>query len=337
MSQPVPAEIPSPPAARRLPAALWILLAIAALVAALFAWKTWAPRLGEGGDSVDLGPEALDARLLEVESAISDLRRSQESMNQKLVDTRARTGLLRDEVLAVTQRSSLLEESVRELSDSRRGGAAALRLDEVELLLTLAQQRLSLAGDLAGAIRATALAQGLLATQRDPGLIDLQQTAAQELAALRSLPADPAASAAAQLDALEAELPKLATAGAAEPAPAATGSGLQRLVDSLVQVRRTGEQDLLSPADRSAGEAALALEIALARSALANHDEAGFRKAVVRVDGWLQRLFRDGPVLRERRQQLAKLRELPLKLSTPVAGSTLQQLQDYKRGRQAAP
>ena len=118
---------------------------------------------------------------------------------------------------------------------------------------------------------------------------------------------------------------------------AATGSGLQRLLNSLVQVRRSGEQDLLSLADRGVGEAALALELALTRTALARADEAAFRRSLARLDGWLQRLFADGPLLRERRQRLGKLRELALNYPLPSAGSTLRQLQELQRSRQAKP
>ena len=60
MSQPVPD--PSPPfPPRRLPAALWVLLAIAALIAALLGWRTWNSKVAVGDDVVDLRPEALDA------------------------------------------------------------------------------------------------------------------------------------------------------------------------------------------------------------------------------------------------------------------------------------
>lgn len=340
MSQSVSDAAP-PPRARRLPAALWFLLAIALVLACLLAWKAWSGRHPADDAAVDLRPEALDARLLQVEASITSLRRSQEALNQKLTDTRARTGLLRDEVLAITQRSSLLEDSVRELSNTRRDGVPALRLDEVELLLSLAQQRLALAGDLPGAVRATELAEGVLSSQRDPTLLDLRQTLAQELSALRAMPENPAATAAGELDALEAVLPKLglgATATVGTGVAADTGgSGLQRLLDSLVQVRASGEQDLLSPADRNAGEAALALEIALARTALSRSDETAFRHSLARIDAWLQRLYPDGPLLRERRQRLAKLRTLALSYKLPIAGSTLQQLQDLQRSRRARP
>jgi uroporphyrin-3 C-methyltransferase len=240
-------------------------------------------------------------------------------------------------VLAGTQRLSLLEDSVREASSSQRDGVAALRLDEIELLLTLAQQRLQLAGDLPGAVRATELAEGVLSSQHDPALLNLRQTLAQELTALRAMPKNPAAIAAGELDALEAVLPLAmgARRRAALNRPPPSGSGLQRLL--IAGVRSTGARDLLSPADQQAGGAALAQELALARSALASADEHAFRNSVARIDGWLLRLYPDGPLLRERRQHLKTLRALPLSYELPIAGSTLQQLQDLRRSRQGRP
>ena len=143
MSDPQPVLSP-PPAARRLPGALWLMLAIAILLAGILAWQAWAGRATRPDAGPDLSADALDERLLQAEAAIVTLRRAQEGANQRITDTRARTGLLRDEVLGVTQRSSLLEDSVRELSGQQRNGIASLRLDEVELLLALAQPRLQI-------------------------------------------------------------------------------------------------------------------------------------------------------------------------------------------------
>ena len=331
-----------PVARRRLPGALWVLLAIAALLAGLFGWKTWMqqqpPRRGAAAAAtadVDLSAEALDARLLAVEAAQESARRTQSAQEQRLVDTRARTGLLRDEVLALTQRASLLEDSVREAAQGSQDGVAALRMDEVELLLVIAQQRLQLSGDLAGAIRASELADGVLSTQRDPELVDLRQTLGLELQALRALPASPRATASTELDALEAMLPRL-RGGDALGVGRAEGDGqgsLQRLLASLVQVRHTGGQDLLSPADRGAAETALALDIGLARSAIASGDQAAFRRALLRIDGWLTRLYAEGPLLRQRRAQLSKLGKLELGYNLSIAGATLRQLQDLRKSR----
>ena len=90
-------------------------------------------------------------------------------------------------------------------------------------------------------------------------------------------------------------------------------------------------------ADRNAGEAALALEIALARTALDRGDEAAFRAGLVRIDSWLRRLYADGPLLRDRRARLKKLGALPLAPDLPMAGSTLAQLRTLQRSQRTAP
>ena len=338
MSDPQPV-LPPPPTARRLPGALWLMLAIAILLTGMLAWQAWSGRAPRPDAGPDLSADALDERLLQAEAAIVTLRHAQEGANQRIADTRARTGLLRDEVLGVTQRSSLLEDSVRELSGQQRNGIASLRLDEVELLLALAQQRLQLSGDLAGAIRATELADSVLSMQHDASLLDLRQTLAQELAALRALPPNPGARAAGELDALEAMLPKFASASGRAPAGAGPDAvhGWRKLLDAFVQVRPSGSQDLLSPADRDAGEAALSLEVALARTALVRQDQATFRASIGRIDGWLQRLYPPSALLSQRRARLRALRTLSLGYDLPIAGSSLDQLRRILRQRQATP
>jgi uroporphyrin-3 C-methyltransferase len=332
-----PAPAPTP-LRRRLPAGVWGLLLIALAVLGALAWRQYGRGLGGEEANVDLSPEALDARLLQAEAQLSKLQRGQASVQQGLSDNRSRTNLLRDEMLGITQRSALLEDSVQELASERREGAEALRLDEADLLLTLAAQRLRLAGDVPGAIRATELADSVLATLRDPALLNLRQSLAQELAALRALPKDPKAVAAGELDALEALLPRLAAAGPAKPAGIAQpvgASGFERLLNALVQVRPSGEQDLVTPADRSTGEAGLALEIALARTALERRDGAALQASLARIDSWLRRLYADSPLLRERRERLKKLATQPLAMDLPVAGASLEQLHLLQRSRQA--
>ena len=325
-------------ASRRGPGTLaWLLmLLVVAALAAGGAW--WWNQRGTPADTgPDLSPEALDARLLEAEQAIASLRRNQQGIEQRLGDTQARTSLLREEVLGVGQRAAILEDSLRELSTQAAEGAEALRLDEVELLLGLAQARLAIEGDTEGAIRATVLAQQALAPLTDPQFISLRQTIGQELAALRALPADPRSEAAGELDALEATLPRLASrAPGAPPAAGESGSGWQRLLDAIVQVRPSSSQDLISPADRATGEATLALELALARTALERRDDQAFQASLVRIDQWLQRLYADDALLRERRERLAALSGRPLAPALPDQGAALQQLRDLRRGR-AAP
>ena len=332
-------QSPDPPAPRRAFGVLGWLLALSVLAAGSYgAWRAWhlfAPVAEEGPD---LSPEALDARLLEAEQVIITLRRTHQNLDQRLTDTTARTGLLREEVLGVGQRAAILEDSLRELSAQSGQGREALRLDEAELLLSLAQSRMSIGGNLSGAIHATALAREVLEPMTDPQFISLRQTVAQELAALRALPADPRIVAAAELNALEALLPRLASRAPGAPsAPDGNRPGWQRVVDAVVQVRPSSSQDLISPSDRSTGEAALGLDLALARTALDRRDETAFRASLARVDLWLQRLYADDATLRERRERLAALGARALLPDLPMQGASLQQLRDLRQSRDPGP
>ena len=69
MSDPQP-DLPPPPP-RRLPGALWFLLALALLVAGLVTWRAWDQREGGPSEGADLSNEGLDARLLQAEAGIS--------------------------------------------------------------------------------------------------------------------------------------------------------------------------------------------------------------------------------------------------------------------------
>lgn len=328
----------SPPTPRRI-GALGGLFLLAVLVAGGYgAWRGWQalqPALAEGPD---LSPEALDARLLQAEQSLVSLRRTHQGLDQRLTDTTARTGLLRDEVLGVGQRAAILEDNLRDLSAQANEGREGLRLDEVELLLSLAQARLAVAGDLEGAVRATALARDSLERLGGPQYVSLRQTLGQELAALRALPGDPRTGAAAELDALDAALPSLASRAPGAPSRlAGGGSRWQRLLDTVVQVRPSSAQDLIAPADRASGEAALQLELALARSALDRQDQAGFRAGLGRIDAWLQRLYASDAALARQRERLATLAVLTLSPELPLQGASLRQLRDLRQGRSPGP
>lgn len=324
----------SPAPRRRFGALGWLLVLGVVAAAAIGGWRLWQAGREAMQAGPDLSPEALEARLFDAEQALTTLRRTQQGMDQRVADAQARAGLLREEVLGVGQRAAILEDSLRELSAQASEGRDALRLDEVELLLSLAQARLQVAGDLPGAIRATALAHEALAPLTSPAWINLRQTVAEELAALQALPADPRSRAAGELDALQAALPSLASrAPGAEVPVDPSAPRWRQLLDGLVQVRPSSGQDLIAPADRTAGEAALGLELALARTALERRDETAFRNGLTRIDQWLVRLYAEDAALRTERERLATLSRLGLVPTLPVQGSGLQQLRELRRGR----
>lgn len=321
MSDPV--DRPVPP--RRSGSALaWLLVLVLLLLAAGFGWQRWQNQHTERAQAASAERQRADA----LEQRLDALRNDQRAQVARLQQAEATNRLLRDEVLGLGQRAALVEDTVHKLSDPARSGAQALRLDEVELLLAQGQQRLLLAGDLDGARSAYALAAQLLDGIADPAWLNLRQALTQERAALDALGGDPRAVVAGRLDAFAATLPALP-----QQAPVATGAAApwwDRAFAKLVDVRPSADAVAVEPADRAAGLAALRLEFTLAHAAVERRDDAGYRAALTRADGWIQRLW---PASRERdaqRRKLQALRELPLTVALPTLGSTLEQLRKQR-------
>ena len=204
--------------------------------------------------------------------------------------------------------------------------------------MILADARIRVDGDLQGALRAMRLANEVASDMRDPQIINMRQSLLQEMQALSST-TDRSPIAAGELDALEAALPQLSARlpGQTDTSSKPNRNGFQRLLDAMVQVRSADEQSLLGANDRSAAEAALSLEITLARSALNKRDNTNFQASVRRIDSWLKRLYADGPVLRERREKLASLSSQDIRLNVPTAGSSLQLLRSMSIAKVQTP
>src|SRR3546814_2413747 len=74
-----------------------------------------------------------------LEQRIDALQHEQRAQAKRLQQADTTNRVLRDELLGIGQRAALLEDSVSQLADPERNGAQALRLDELELVLGLAQ------------------------------------------------------------------------------------------------------------------------------------------------------------------------------------------------------
>ena len=264
-------------------------------------------------------------RVQALEARLDRLRDDVRGHSQRLQQADATNRVLRDELLGMGQRATLLESNVAKLADANRHGAQALRLDEAELLLTLGQQRLQLAADLDGARHAYALAAGVLNGIDSPGALNLRQALAQERAALEALNADPRRVALQRLDALAAKLPDPAALPRA-PAPAANAPWWDRVLARLVSVRRNDAPVAIASEDREAGDIALQLELALARTAIERRDAVAMRAALTRADAWVLRLWPASPQRKTALDELRALRAAPLALDIPTLGSTLEQL-----------
>ena len=323
MSTPTP-QPPVAPARRSRAGALllWLLLAMVLAAAAGVGWWQWQAHDRQRQSLAEQQRAALDAR-------VESLRQLQRTQAQRLQQAEATNRVLRDELLGLGQRAALLEDSVSKLADPDRHGAQALRLDEIELLLGIGQQRLRLDDDIDGARRALALAAPLLDGLDDPAYLNLRQALAQEQAALQALGPDPRIQANALLeriaDGIDAGTP-------IRPAPSLHAPWYQRLLGRFVHRQPTASAGLQQRPDRDAALAALQVEFSLARAAVERRDTAGFHNALTRIDGWLQRLLAGSPDLAQKRQLLTELKALPLRMESPFAGTTLQQLRAL-RGR----
>ncbi|MFC3551889.1 uroporphyrinogen-III C-methyltransferase [Lysobacter cavernae] len=319
--------MPSSPVVHRPRGWWWWLLALLIAGAGGYGWTQWQAREARERAAASDAGQRLDA----LDGRIDAIRRDQRAQLQRLQQADATNRVLRDELLGIGQRAALIEDTVAKLADPDRHGAQALRLDETELLLTLAQQRLLIAGDLDGARRAYALAGHVLDGVDDPAYLSLRQTLQQERTALDALGAEPRVQAMLQLDAFAQATH---TAPAALPSDAeARAPWWRRAFASLIDVRPSDRTLAVQPADRAAAQAALQLEISLARAAAERRDESGYRAALARVDGWLTRLWPPSPGLDQRRAQLKVIAAQPLSLSLPTLGSTLQQLRQLRAAR----
>jgi uroporphyrin-3 C-methyltransferase len=284
-------------------------------------WQQWRARERAAESDTHQQIAALSERL-------NAMRSEQRSHSRRLQQADSLNRVLRDELDGITQRASLLEDSVNRLADPDRHGAQALRLDEAEMLLVLGGERLQIAGDLDGARRAYALAAGVLDGIDDPAYLSLRQTLLQERTALDALGADPRVKAIAQLDAYAQTV--TAPVGRREAARNPRAPWWRRAFGTLLHVQPTDRAVAVQAADRTAALAGLQLEVSLARAAAERRDQAGYREALRRADAWLQRLAPDPDALAQQRAKLQALAAMPLSLSVPTLGSTLQQLRQLR-------
>ncbi|MBB1087275.1 uroporphyrinogen-III C-methyltransferase [Lysobacter sp. SG-8] len=319
------AERPTPSPRRR--GGGWILALVVLVVlgaAGAYAWHAWQD-LEARGASEHAAVVAADRRIDALNQRLDALQDNQRAQAQRLKQADNTNRVMRDELLGIGQRATLLEDSIAQWSDPARSHAQALRLEEVELLLLLGEQRLRATGDVDGARRNYALAAQALDTLGDPSLVNLRQALMQEQQAIEALGEDPRDAALAGIAQFAAALDTApATADPRRDVPG--GPWWKRAFSNVFDIQPRDRVVATLPAERADARAALQLELSLARAAAERRDAVAYRTALARASEGLKRLWPASAELDARQQALETLAAQPVSLEVPALGSTLQQL-----------
>lgn len=312
----------------------WVFVLILLALLAGSGWWLWehvqelrarAAVAAEQSDLID----ALRQQVNELDSRIAQNHQSQRNLASRMDDVAGTNRVLRNEMLGVAERAAALEEAVNRLADSRESSATNLRLDETEYLLRIGQERIELFGDAAGAARAFALADDVLAGLDDPGFAGLRQTVAEELTLLRSAPVAPRQRVLARLDTLLSGIDRLPV----RPTDSSVQEGgdastLRSIVSRLVTVQRVDQGGAtLSPARIAAQRAALDLDLGVARAAAERGDQAAFQAALQRAAAQLERAFDpEATEVRKAVEQFETLARESLEARMPELGASQREL-----------
>lgn len=315
-----------------------LLMALVCVLLALLAWRVWLAQ--QHADAANTATQALSARVVVVEDALTSLQQEHAGLRQRLQDADAVNRALREQLLGLDARTRTLEDAVASLSEQHFAAADALRLDEVEMLLRMAQERYALFHDAAGALQATTLAGQVLAAVSDPAYAELAQTIEVQRQAL--LAARPPARAVdlATLGRLRAQVPLLPMRrddGASSAPPQGVLARIGAALSGLVRIQRSAHAPLAAVSAGLARELLL-LDLAQAQSALLAWDNDGYHAALLDARTLLALRFDPGASeVRAAAADLARLLAQPQPVAAPDLDTALAQLRSLRATHMLKP
>ncbi len=330
----MPPERPAAPAAvRTRTGALATLLALLALILAAFAtWRVVQLERGQG-DAAGALREDINRRLADAERSADQRKRDLEAMRSRLADSDSVNKSVREELLALDERSRHLEDAVANLAEQRLTGRDALALNEAEFLLQLAGERLALFHDAQAALAAYQLADSALAAAEDPVFAGVRQTISAERQALEAArPLDTNAT----LGALERVRANLATLPP-KKSPTAAVAPPSRLEALLQQFVRIGNDDTPNRRDIELTRSLAAIDLRAAQAALLARDPAAYTAAIARARTSLANAFDgDAAAVKEALAELDRIGAAPLAPALPELGTALRELRNLRATRALA-
>ena len=347
-------ELPAPAAAgtASTPPRSWLplialLLAVAALLGGLFVWYDLGTRLG----TVAAGQAALDQRLASAREA-SEARGA--ALERQLAEQAAG---LEQQAAALERQRELAEETYAALRAEVGQDRNRWVVAEIEYLMRSAAHRLALAGDVGAAIAALEVADRRLHDLGDPVWLGVRAQVADEIAALRAVPAVDVEGLALALRSLAKRtetLPVLGTryrpgdarGGGADPTRDDTrGASWRealavawREVKGLVEVRRndTPVEPILAPELEYFLYQNMRLQLDAARLALLRGEPALYRESLRSARDWAIAYFdREHAATQALVTELDRLLAVDIAPALPEVGGALRALRAVPAYREA--
>lgn len=333
---------PEPPLSRPASRGLFVALAVVLLVALVAAW------IALRNAQRDVRTEVAK-RLADAEAAVAQARTQDSEMRNELRETRAKLALLEARLEESQTQQASLEALYRELAPSRDEVA----LNEVEQVLLLASQQLSIAGNVQSALAALQLADAKLSRVDRPQLVPLRRSLARDIDRLKAVPYVDVAGMSLKLDQALAAIDTLPLArderlpAEAPPTPPADEPAWRRTlreawdeIRSLVriEVADRAAAPLVPPPQQYFLRENLRLRLVAARVALVSNDVRGFQTDVTAANAWIRKYFdtRAKPV-QAVTATLTQLAATPMPADVPDITATLTALRTVKATRDRTP
>jgi uncharacterized protein HemX len=322
-----------------------VAIAVVALLAAAYAHL----RFGQVTDKID-----------RLRTQVGELKGNQDRLGTQVATLAARIdssqAAIRNDLRGLRELPAQVGElgqSVEELRTRTEAPQRAWVRAEAMYLLELGERRLKLENDLRTAIVAMETADARLATLDDPAVAGVRHLLAEEIAALRAVPAPDLNDVLARIDAVEAAIPDLPVLGVpvtrgqrptpGDPTDGAVERGLDRLrvaLRDLVSFRRIdpATSRLVTQEEESLRRQHLDLLLFSARVAALEPDGRAYQQALQAAVAWLEQYFdTSAPRTAEVQAELAALGAISIAPPLPPVGAAARQLHRVMRGNAATP
>jgi uroporphyrin-3 C-methyltransferase len=320
---------------------LWVVV-ILAILAGAYAWYD------ERGVTQSLRGDVAQ-RLMTADAAAAQARARESDLANELRGAQAKLALLEARVAEFQSQQAALEALYRDLAPSRD----ELALSEVEQILVLASQQLSLAGNVQAALAGLQVADGKLARLDRPQLGALRRALARDIDELKAVPYVDVAGISIRIDQLidaidalplakdeRVAAPAQASAIANDPAWVRFLQGVWNDLRNVIRIEVTDRPatPLIAPEQSFFLRENLRLRLLSARLALLAHDERSFKADLSTARAWLTEYFdRRNRQVQSTLATLAQLSAIAMPSEIPNLAASLDAVRALKEAAERAP